>query len=438
MNIRRYYEILEVDPETPPVLLRQAYEDLLQAWDPKAFSRNPDLKKKAEKKVKEIHEAYRKIILFSASSRGVDLNGHEPAGAEHATFVAGHQTTTKATIQGNRSDYLRIHPWYRFSARMIDYLLFVLILQSFGFFEIPIFRHIPSFFFPVVATLCWTFVEALLLGSFGTTVGKWVFNIEVIDRSLQRPGYRSAWLRSLSVWCNGMGTGFFLITPATLLVSYFRLRRERMAPWDRTGRFHMIHHKLESRRLISAGLLAAAVLLSVSRFETHKDAIRGAAIKRETADRGATSTPPTKTYLASDIKETKGNSGRSNRNEAQLSTANGYVLRGRYDEAAKVYRSIIATDPTMAEARYGLGVCYVKMHRNAAAEEELKEAVRLAPEYAEAHHILGLHYINSGNREGALAQYRTLSDLDEKLAEELNGFIRNMDNFVENGRVPAR
>ena len=438
MNIHRYYEILEVDPETPPVQLRQAYEDLLQAWDPEAFSGNPDLKKKAERKINEIQEAYRKIILFSASSGRVDLNGQKPSREGHAAFVAGHQTTTKTAAQGNRSNYLRIHPWYRFSGRMIDYLLFVLVLQTLGFFEIPIFRHIPSFFFPVIASFCWTFVEALLLGSFGTTVGKWVFNIEMIDRFLKRPGYRSAWLRSLSVWCNGMGTGFFLITPATLLVSYFRLRRERMAPWDRTGRFHMVHHKMEIRRLISASLLFVAVLFSGSLFEKNKDAIREAAIERETADEGATFSSPQKTSMVSDIKKTNGNSVRPKRDEVQLSEANGYLARGRYDEAARVYRSMIATDPTMAEARYGLGVCYAKMHRYAAAEEELKEAVRLAPEYAEAHHILGLQYINSGNREGALAQYRTLSDLDEKLAEELNGFIRNMDNFVENGRGPAR
>ncbi len=437
MDIHRCYEILEVDPKTPPVQLRQAYEDLLRAWDPEAFSGNPDLKEKAERKIKELHGAYRKIILFRASSSEFDLAGRKPGSVtDTPAFGTGRQRKTgakaAATAKENGSDHLRIHPWYRFSARMTDYLLFALVLRTVGFFQIPVFLHIPSFFMPVVVSFCWTFVEALLLGSFGTTVGKWIFNMEVRDRFLRKPGHKSAWLRSLSVWCNGMGTGFFLITPATLLVSYIRLRREQIAPWDRTGRFQMIHHKFERRKLISASLLAAAALFLTYQFEmTNKGAIRRSAHNRETADRDGTIFTSKKTAVVSATKGTADNGGKPDGNAAGLLKAKDYLSSGRYDDAAKVYRSIILTDPGMAEARYGLGVTYAKMHRYEAAEKELQEAVRLAPPYAEAHLILGLIHVNSGDREAALAQHRILVDLDEKLAEELSGFIRNMDNFVE-------
>ncbi len=88
-------------------------------------------------------------------------------------------------------------------------------------------------------------------------------------------------------------------------------------------------------------------------------------------------------------------------------------------------------NPNLAEARYGLGVGYAKKRRYRAAEKELEMAVRLVPEYAEAHHILGLIHVNSGNRERALDQVRVLMQMDGELAEELNGYIRNMENFQE-------
>jgi hypothetical protein len=49
MNIQRCYEILEIDPHASPETVRQAYEDLLQAWNPEAFSKSPHLKKKPNK-----------------------------------------------------------------------------------------------------------------------------------------------------------------------------------------------------------------------------------------------------------------------------------------------------------------------------------------------------------------------------------------------------
>lgn len=282
-----------------------------------------------------------------------------------------------------------------------------------------IWEHVPSFFFPVVLTFLWIFVEALLLNLFGTTFGKWIFGIEIIDRSLKKPGYWSACLRSLSVWCNGIGTGFFIIAPATITVSYIRLRRDGVAPWDRLGKFRMIHGKIENRRMLIAGLCIAAVFMLALQFEEKQTGLM--------SEKGAQQ--KTKKFEES----MDSDSGKT-----PLAQANFYLLMGRYDEAASVYRSIIMADPDLAEARYGLGVSHAKDGRHGAAIEELKQAIRLAPEYAEAHHILGLVYLASGNRDAALTQYRILLDLDEKLAEELHVYIRNMQNFVGNESASPR
>jgi len=415
MNIHRYYEILEIDTHASPETVRQAYEDLLLAWDPKAFSKSPHLKKKAEKKIEEIHEAYQKIVSFSSVIKEPDVTKKRPP-HEDISFGSHRLKPVSVTEPGSSGRIsLRAHPWMRFSARIIDYLLFAFVLQWMHLFRMSVWEHVPSFFFPVVVTFLWIFVEAMLLHLFGTTIGKWIFGIEIIDRFLKKPGYWSACLRSLSVWCNGVGTGFFLIAPATFAVSYVRLRRDGIAPWDRMGKFHTIHAKIESRRMLTAGLCITAVLTLAFQFEK----------------RGTGSIPVK-------VMQQKGGNTEPGSEKTSLAKANSYLLMGRYDEAGKAYRSIIMENPNLAEARYGLGVSHAKNRRYKAAIEELKQAVRLAPEYAEAHHILGLVYLTFGDRDAALTHYRILLNLDEELAEELHVYIRNMENFVENESVPSK
>jgi len=437
MNMQRYYEILEVDPHVSLEVVRQAYEDLLQAWDPKAFSKSPHLQEKAERKIEEIHEAYQKIVSFSLSAKASDFT-KDRSPYEGFAGGHGHKAVVKERPKDNHRSHSRIHPWIRFSARIFDYLFFAFIILKAHLFQLSVWEHVPSFFFPVVLTFLWIFVEASMLHLFGTTIGKWMFGIEIIDRHLKKPGYWSVLLRALSVWCNGVGTGFFLITPATVTISYIRLRRDGVAPWDRLGKFRMIHGKIEGRRMLTAGLCIVAVFMLAFQFEkTETEGTPGKITKEKTLDRRSIDTPgqmgkvaPRKgKYQASNIPDSE---------KTPLAKANFYLLMGRYDEATKAYRSIIMENPNLAEARYGLGVSHAKGRRYKAAMEELKQAVRLNPKYAEAHHILGLVYLTSGDRDAALNQYRVLLLLDEKLAEELHVYIRNMENFVGNESAPPR
>lgn len=437
MNIQQCYEILEIDPQAPPEMVRAAYEDLLQAWDPEAFSNKPHLKKKAEKKLEEIHEAYRKIVSFSLSAKASDATKSRPPYEGPAVDRTGHKPAKKKS-EGSRGNHFQIHPWMRFSARILDYLLFAFVLLGTRFFKMSIWGHVPSFFFPVVLTFLWVFVEATMLHLFGTTIGKWIFGMEVIDRSLKKPGYWSACLRSLSVWCNGVGTGFFLICPATFTISYIRLRRNGIAPWDRLGKFHMIHGKIESRRMLTAGVCIAAVLMLAFQFEKKQAGSMPGKITQQKTGKNGPISPSDQIWKGARTTEKHQKSSRPDSEKTPLAQANFYLLMGRYDEATRAYRSILRANPDLAEARYGLGVSYAKGRRYEVAIEELKEAVRLAPEYAEAHHILGLVYLASGKRDAALTQHRILVALDEELAKELRVYIRNMQNFVENENALPR
>ena len=58
MDLEKCFEILEVDKDTSPEKIKEAYKDIINVWHPDRFSSNLRLKEKAESKVKEINVAY--------------------------------------------------------------------------------------------------------------------------------------------------------------------------------------------------------------------------------------------------------------------------------------------------------------------------------------------------------------------------------------------
>ena len=64
MNIRRAFEILEIDADATQDEARQAYKDLVAVWHPDRFSHNPRLRNKAEEKLKEANLAYETVKQF--------------------------------------------------------------------------------------------------------------------------------------------------------------------------------------------------------------------------------------------------------------------------------------------------------------------------------------------------------------------------------------
>jgi tetratricopeptide (TPR) repeat protein len=64
-------------------------------------------------------------------------------------------------------------------------------------------------------------------------------------------------------------------------------------------------------------------------------------------------------------------------------------------------------------------VNYSKLRRYREAIEAYKEAIRIKPDFAEAHYNLGLTYLILGDKGSALDEYRILKDLDKDLANKL-------------------
>lgn len=61
-DLRPAYELFKVEPDASHEELKEAYEELASAWNPKRFTDHPEWKDKAEKKLEIINKAYEMIL----------------------------------------------------------------------------------------------------------------------------------------------------------------------------------------------------------------------------------------------------------------------------------------------------------------------------------------------------------------------------------------
>jgi curved DNA-binding protein CbpA len=128
MDIKRYFEILELHPDASMDELNQAYKDLVNIWHPDRFSHNPRLKDKAEKKLKEVNQAYETVRSFLSSKSGpenhANKRSHGQAQAksglerepETADYQAGARSKTEAVVQAGTVGVLNL--WSYLSTRL--------------------------------------------------------------------------------------------------------------------------------------------------------------------------------------------------------------------------------------------------------------------------------------------------------------------------------
>jgi tetratricopeptide (TPR) repeat protein len=85
---------------------------------------------------------------------------------------------------------------------------------------------------------------------------------------------------------------------------------------------------------------------------------------------------------------------------------------GRFQEAAEVFRRIVAIAPDDANSRTNLGVALAEAGNVQEATAELTEALRLAPDDAHSHYSLALVLIAGGSEQQAMDQLQASVKLD--------------------------
>ena len=90
----------------------------------------------------------------------------------------------------------------------------------------------------------------------------------------------------------------------------------------------------------------------------------------------------------------------------------------RFD-AIPVLSEAVRLKPEYVEAHTELGFSLYKLHRLPAAIESLRTAIQLKRDHATAHLYLGFVFIEQKNKQGAQSQYAILKQLDPAKAQQL-------------------
>lgn len=155
------------------------------------------------------------------------------------------------------------HPWIRFWARSIDYIVIGIIL-SFVWTLMPINvgRAIYSMQNIVYITpFIWIFIETILIAKTGTTLGKWILNIKIKDSKGELLSYKESFYRSSLVWIIGLGFGIHLVQILTHVYAYFRLQKRNITMWDDTVNSQIIYGQIGVWRVLIAVCILAVIPL---------------------------------------------------------------------------------------------------------------------------------------------------------------------------------
>ncbi|MFN0128973.1 MAG: RDD family protein [Verrucomicrobiales bacterium] len=152
----------------------------------------------------------------------------------------------------------------RFLARSFDAMLWFSLVCGLGSalgvlpplaFGIPV---VVSFWFIPLHSLAWVAVEAWLLSRFGTTPGKWLFNLHVRDHEGGLPSYMNALKRAFFIWVFAWGMGHSHWAMFGSLISLMLFLQHGRMVWD-----HLVGTQIVQPRVRSAAWVVYAVALGV-------------------------------------------------------------------------------------------------------------------------------------------------------------------------------
>ena len=96
---------------------------------------------------------------------------------------------------------------------------------------------------------------------------------------------------------------------------------------------------------------------------------------------------------------------------------------GRLDEALAAFQKASEMDPSLAEARYNIGVLLGQKGQLAEARSEFFQAIRLRPDFSRAYYNLGIVQTRLGENQAARQAFEKARDLDPALLDVPSGFL---------------
>jgi uncharacterized RDD family membrane protein YckC len=182
-------------------------------------------------------------ILNWRREKSVFLGTNQPQ--EDASWIFQLRMAELERAKSGRTSEPR--PWHRLAARLFDYAIWGLVLALLlselrGVGLIP--DHLAylashPLIAPIIITLSWVPIEALLIAAVGSTPGKWLFGVylqfSISDAYARRDAQAQlsrAAKRAFRVWWEGMAFGFPVLAPILVAVGYEKLMQNQETDWD--------------------------------------------------------------------------------------------------------------------------------------------------------------------------------------------------------------
>lgn len=182
-------------------------------------------------------------------------------------------TPTVAPIEVAGWVTLPVAPWRRYGARILD----ILISGGLGFFVFGIAFAIVapisadnffSLFEGRAGTLldlfCTTvmgcIINATLMATVGTTIGKAIFGIRVRKLDGSGLGFATSFAREFKVWFVGLGLGVPLLSLATMLLCYNVLVSNGQTSWDKGH--YLVMYRQSGMFQIFMNMLGVAMIIA--------------------------------------------------------------------------------------------------------------------------------------------------------------------------------
>jgi hypothetical protein len=101
-----------------------------------------------------------------------------------------------------------------------------------------------------------------------------------------------------------------------------------------------------------------------------------------------------------------------------------FLWKEDYEKALLYFKEAVKRDPRYVNAYFLIGYCNAQLGRYPDALDAYKKAIQIQPDFVLAHFFLGLIYLETDDRNHALAEYNILKGLDQGYANDLLNMIR--------------
>jgi len=150
--------------------------------------------------------------------------------------------------------------WARLWARYIDLSLYVFLIGISVVLFVRDFATLNQAAMVLLLLPPALVVDAVVIGRFGTSIGKLIAGVRVVGATGESPGFGASVRRNVGVYfAFGVGVGF--IAPITLIVAYFGLRRTGSTWWDRGAGTQVVSAGSTPLRTINAALVYVALVV---------------------------------------------------------------------------------------------------------------------------------------------------------------------------------